>query len=120
MEREHYNVEGIANANMKTQIRNALESIGRSQLLGRHKTLTVDERERMVYEIINALDYLKKNKIGALIVIVVAAPIVYNFVCFIKQKGAAARSAPFVYLLLLDFNRAVKDLGRGACHKDAV
>ena len=51
------------------EIRNALESIGRSQLLGRHKTLTVDERERMVYEIINALDYLKKNKIGALIVI---------------------------------------------------
>ena len=27
MEREHYNVEGIANANMKTQIRNALEKI---------------------------------------------------------------------------------------------
>ena len=51
------------------EIRNALESIGRSQLLGRHKTLTVDEREKMVYEIINALDYLKKNKIGALIVI---------------------------------------------------
>ena len=45
---------------------------------------------------------------------------IYNIVCFIKQKGAAARSAPFVYLLLLDFNRAVKDLSRGACHKDAV
>ena len=51
------------------EIRNALESIGRSQLLGRHKTLSVDEREKMVYEIVNALDYLKKNKIGALIVI---------------------------------------------------
>ena len=51
------------------EIRNALESIGRTQLLGRHKTLTVDEREKMVYEIVNALDYLKKNKIGALIVI---------------------------------------------------
>ncbi len=51
------------------EIRNALESIGRSQLLGRHKTLTVDEREKMVYEIVNALDYLKKNRIGALIVI---------------------------------------------------
>lgn len=51
------------------EIRNALESIGRTQLLGRHKVLTVDEREKMVYEIINALDYLKKNKIGALIVI---------------------------------------------------
>lgn len=51
------------------EIRNVLESIGRSQLLGRHKTLTVDEREKMVYEIINAIDYMKKNKIGALIVI---------------------------------------------------
>ena len=47
------------------EIRNALESIGRSQLLGRHKTLTVDAREKMVYEIVNALDYLKKNKIEA-------------------------------------------------------
>ena len=51
------------------EIRNVLESIGRSQLLGRHKTLTVDEREKLVYEIINAVDYLKKNKIGALMVI---------------------------------------------------
>ena len=51
------------------EIRNILESIGRSQLLGRHKTLTVDEREKVVYEIINAVDYLKKNKIGALIVL---------------------------------------------------
>lgn len=51
------------------EIRNVLESIGRTQLLGRHKTLTVDEREKIVYEIINAADYLKKNKIGALIVI---------------------------------------------------
>ena len=41
------------------EIRNVLESIGRTQLLGRHKTLTVDEREKMVYEIINAIDYLK-------------------------------------------------------------
>lgn len=51
------------------EIRNVLESIGRTQLLGRHKTLTVDEREKVVYEIINAIEYLKKNKIGALIVI---------------------------------------------------
>ena len=51
------------------EIRNVLESIGRTQLLGRHKTLTVDEREKIVYEIINAAEYLKKNKIGALIVI---------------------------------------------------
>lgn len=51
------------------EIRNVLESIGRTQLLGRHKTLTVDEREKMVYEIINAVEYFKKNRIGALIVI---------------------------------------------------
>ena len=51
------------------EIRTVLESIGRTQLLGRHKTLTVDEREKIVYEIINAAEYLKKNRIGALIVI---------------------------------------------------
>ena len=51
------------------EIRNILEQLGRSQLLGRHKVLTVDERERMVYELINAIDYLRKERIGALIVI---------------------------------------------------
>lgn len=51
------------------EIRNMLEQLGRSQLLGRHKVLTVDEREKMVYEIIQAMDHLRKNRIGALIVI---------------------------------------------------
>lgn len=51
------------------EIRNVLEQLGRSQLLGRHKVLTVDERERLVYEIIQAIDYLHKSRIGALIVI---------------------------------------------------
>ena len=51
------------------EIRNVLESIGRSQLLGRHKVLTVDEREKVVYEIMGAIEYLKKNRIGALIVL---------------------------------------------------
>ena len=51
------------------EIRNVLESIGRSQLLGRHKVLTIDERERVVFEIMNAVEHLKRNKIGALIVI---------------------------------------------------
>ena len=51
------------------EIRNVLEQLGRSQLLGRHKILTVDERERVVYEIITAMDQLRKNRIGALIVI---------------------------------------------------
>lgn len=51
------------------EIRNVLEQLGRSQLLGRHKILTVDERERLVYEIVQAVEYLRKNRIGALIVL---------------------------------------------------
>jgi len=51
------------------EIRNVLEQIGKTQLLGRHKILTVDERERLVYEIINAVEYLRKSRIGALIVL---------------------------------------------------
>lgn len=51
------------------EIRTVLESIGRSQLLGRHKVLTVDERERVVFEITTAVEFLKRNRIGALIVI---------------------------------------------------
>ena len=51
------------------EIRTVLEQLGRSQLLGRHKVLTVDERERLVYEIVQAMEYLRKMKIGALIVI---------------------------------------------------
>ncbi len=51
------------------EIRNVLEQLGRSQLLGRHKVLTVDERERVVYEITTAMEQLRKNRIGALIVI---------------------------------------------------
>ncbi len=51
------------------EIRNILEQLGRSQLLGRHKVLTVDEREHLVYEIIQAMDYLRKQRIGALIVL---------------------------------------------------
>ncbi len=51
------------------EIRGALEQIGRTQLLGRHKTLTIGEREELVFEIVQAVDYLKKAKIGALIVL---------------------------------------------------
>lgn len=51
------------------EIRGALEQLGRSQLLGRHKVLTVDEREKLVYEIIQAVDYCRKSRIGALIVL---------------------------------------------------
>ena len=51
------------------EIRNILEHLGRSQLLGRHKLLTIDEREKVVYEIVNAMEALKKDRIGALMVI---------------------------------------------------
>lgn len=51
------------------EIRNILEQLGRNQLLGRHKILTMDEREKLVYEIIQAIEYLKKSRIGALMVI---------------------------------------------------
>lgn len=49
------------------EIRTVLEQLGRSQLLGRHKVLTGDERERVVDEIMEAVEYLKKNRFGALI-----------------------------------------------------
>jgi diadenylate cyclase len=51
------------------EIRSVLESLGRTQLLGRHKILTLDEREKVVYEIMKSIEYLKKNRIGALMVI---------------------------------------------------
>ena len=51
------------------EIRNVLEQLGKTQLLGRHKTLSVTEREKLVSELGIAVDYLRKNRIGALIVI---------------------------------------------------
>lgn len=51
------------------EIRSILEHLGRSQLLGRHKVLSLDEREKLVYEIMTSVDYLRKTRIGALIVI---------------------------------------------------
>ena len=51
------------------EIRSILEHIGRKQLLGRHKVLTLDEREKLVYEVMSAVDYLRKSRIGALIVL---------------------------------------------------
>ena len=51
------------------EIRSMLEHIGRKQLLGRHKVLTLDEREKLVYEVMSAVYYLRKSRIGALIVI---------------------------------------------------
>ena len=51
------------------EIRNVIEQLGRTKLLGRHKTLSVTERERLVSELGIAVDYLRKRRIGALIVI---------------------------------------------------
>jgi len=51
------------------EIRNVLEQLGRSQLLGRHKVLSVDEREKIVYEIVSAMDSLRKTRTGALIIL---------------------------------------------------
>ena len=51
------------------EIRNVLEQLGKTHLLGRHKVLSVSERERLVSEIGLSVDYLRKNRIGALIVI---------------------------------------------------
>lgn len=51
------------------EIRNILENLGKNKILTRHKLLTMDEREKMVYEIMGAVEYLRKARIGALIVI---------------------------------------------------
>ena len=51
------------------EIRTILEQLGRNQLLGRHKVLSVDEREHLVYELVSAIDTLRKERIGALIVL---------------------------------------------------
>ena len=50
------------------EIRNTLEQLGKTNLLGRHKTLSVNEREKIISELGITLDYLRKNRIGALIV----------------------------------------------------
>lgn len=51
------------------EIRGVLESMGRTQLLGRHKVLTMDEREKIVFELMKSVEYFSKNRIGSLMVI---------------------------------------------------
>ena len=51
------------------EIRNALEQLGKKQIITKHRSLTLDEREKVVYEIMNSIDYMRKSKIGGLIVI---------------------------------------------------
>ena len=43
------------------EIRNVLESIGRTQLLGRHKVLSTGEKEKIINEIMKAMDYFRRN-----------------------------------------------------------
>ncbi len=51
------------------EIRNSLEQLGKKQIITKHRSLTLDEREKVVYEIMNAIDYMRKAKIGGLMVI---------------------------------------------------
>lgn len=51
------------------EIRDALEQLGRANLLGRHKTLSISEKEKTIEEIAKALESLRKQRMGALIVL---------------------------------------------------
>ena len=51
------------------EIRHALEQLGKKQIVTKHRSLTMDDREKVVYELMNAIDYMRKGKIGGLIVI---------------------------------------------------
>ena len=51
------------------EIRNGLEQLGKKQIITSHRSLTMDEREKLVYELMNAIDYMRKARIGGLIVI---------------------------------------------------
>lgn len=51
------------------EIRTALDNLGHVKLLGKHKTLSLNEREKTVMEIIDSLNNLRRQRMGALIVI---------------------------------------------------
>ena len=51
------------------EIRNILEQLGKKQIITRRQSLTLDEREKVVYELMNAIDYMRKSRIGGLIAI---------------------------------------------------
>ena len=51
------------------EIRNALEQLGKKQIVTKHRSLTLDEREKVVYEIMTSIEYMRKARIGGLIVI---------------------------------------------------
>lgn len=51
------------------EIRNILEQLGKKQIITRRQSLSLDEREKVVYELMNAIDYMRKARIGGLIAI---------------------------------------------------
>ena len=51
------------------EIRNILEQLGKKQIITRRQSLSLDEREKVVYELMNAIDYMRKSRIGGLIAI---------------------------------------------------
>lgn len=51
------------------EIRDALEQLGRAQFFRKKKSLSLSELEKSVNEIANAADYIRKMRMGALIVI---------------------------------------------------
>ena len=51
------------------EIRKILEQLGKKQIITRRQSLTLDEREKIVYELMNAIDYMRKSRIGGLIAI---------------------------------------------------
>ena len=51
------------------EIRNALEQLGRAQFFRRRKSLSLSELEKTIGEIVNAADYIRKMRMGALVVI---------------------------------------------------
>ena len=50
------------------ELRKALESLGRSRLLGRGRATVIDEQERVIREIIQCATDLSRRRVGALIV----------------------------------------------------
>ncbi len=51
------------------EIRDALEQLGRAQFFRKKRSLSLSELERSIQEIVNAADYIRKMRMGALIVI---------------------------------------------------
>ncbi len=51
------------------EIRNALEQLGRAQFFRKKKSLSLSELDKSISEIVNAADYIRKMRMGALIVI---------------------------------------------------